>query len=254
MEQPPVPPPARSASEGTSNPEPTPGGDRPPRHGFQGDRGAAPPPDHPVGLTVAVSRESGARGGTIARRVGRKLGWQVYDQELLEYMAQEAVARQGVIDNLQRAATDWAEARLQQLLREHDLGRHPPAVNLARVVLALGAQGEAVLIGRGAGYILPHATTLHVRIVAPLPDRVAYMSQWLRLTVEEAAEKVRLRDERRAEFLATHFRRDPGDVHQYDLVLNSSLLGEEVCAELIAHAARTRAAQLAGAARHEPAS
>jgi len=81
--------------------------------------------------------------------------------------------------------------------------------------------------------------------VAPLQDRVAYMGQWLRLTEEEAAEKVRRRDERRAEFIATHFHRQPGDVHQYDLVLNSSLLGEEVCAELIAQAARARTAQWA---------
>jgi cytidylate kinase len=243
MHQPPVPP----------QPEPTSGSERPPRHGFQGDRGAAARPDHPAALTIAVSRESGARGATIARRVGRKLGWQVYDQELLEYLAQEAVARQGVIDNLQGAATAWAETRLEELVREHDWrAQRPLIVNLARVVLALGAQGEAVLIGRGAGCILPRATTLHVRIVAPLPERIAYLSQWLRLTVEEAADRVRLRDERRAEFLASHFHRDPGDVHQYDLVLNSSLLGEEVCAELIAHAARTRSVPLAGAPRNEP--
>src|SRR5690242_12897526 len=54
-----------------------------PRHGFQGDRGAPPPRTGPAAMTIAVSREAGARGGTIARRVGRKLGWQVYDQELL---------------------------------------------------------------------------------------------------------------------------------------------------------------------------
>jgi cytidylate kinase len=101
-----------------------------------------------------------------------------------------------------------------------------------------------VLIGRGAGCILPRATTLHVRLVAPLEDRVAYMSQWMRLSVEEAAERVRLRDERRAAFVSNHFHRPPGDVYQYDLLLNTSGLGEEVCAELIAQAARARAAAL----------
>ncbi len=216
-----------------------------PRHGFQGDRGAPPPPrSGPSALTIAFSREAGARGGTIARRVGRKLGWQVYDQELLEYMAQEAIVSQGVLDVPPAAPADWAEARLQQLLREGSLSEHPSIVNLARVVLALGAQGQAVLIGRGAGCILPRETTLNVRIVAPLHERIAYMGQWLRLTVEEATERVRLRDERRREFVANNFHRDPGDVHQYDVVLNSSLLGEDVCAELIAQAARARSAQL----------
>jgi cytidylate kinase len=215
-----------------------------PRHGFRGE-GGGPAPSGPGGLTVALSREAGARGGSIGRRVGRKLGWQVYDQELLEYMAQESAVTPGVLEALQAPAADWAEARLQELLREQQVSEHPSVVSLARVVLALGAQGRVVLIGRGAGYILPRATSLHVRIVSPLEERIAYMAQWLRLTDEEAAQRVRMRDARRGDFLATHFRRQAGDVHQYDLILNSSLLGEEVCAELIAQAARAREAQLA---------
>src|SRR5689334_21158445 len=123
-----------------------------PLHGFQGDRSAVPaPPTVPAALSVAVSREAGARGGTIGRRVGRKLGWPVYDQELLEYMAQDTVVRQGVGDELPPAAAAWVEARLGQLLCEQDLSRHPSVVNLARVILALAAAGRAVLIGRGAG-------------------------------------------------------------------------------------------------------
>jgi cytidylate kinase len=233
----------------TADLEPTPVEDRPPRHGFQGDRGAAPPVRSvPAGLTVAVSRESGSRGGTIARRVARKLGWQIYDQELLEYMAQETAVRQGVLEGLQGPAAAWIEERMDRLLREQNLSQHPLVGNLARVVLSLGAQGGVVLIGRGAGCILPRETTLNVRIVAPLPERVAYMSQWMRLTQEEAAERVASRDRLRNEFVATHFHRHPGDIHQYDLVLNTSLLGEDVCAELIAQAARAREAQLAGPA------
>jgi cytidylate kinase len=219
--------------------------DESPRHGFQGDRGATlSPPIIPCALSVALSREAGARGGAIGRRVGQKLGWQVFDQELLEYMAQDGVVRQGVLDNLKPAATEWAEERLQQLLREQNLSQNPSILALARVVLALGAQGEAVMIGRGSGFILPRASTLHVRLVAPLEERIAYMSQWQRLPMEEAAEMVRVRDERRVEFLQTHFHRHGGDVHQYDMLLNTSLLGEEVCAELIVTAAQARLAQM----------
>jgi hypothetical protein len=215
-----------------------------PRHGFQGDRGAAAPASTlPAGLSVAVSRESGARGGTIGRRVGRKLGWQVYDQELLEYMAQDTVVRQELFEGLSPAAHEWAEARLQRLLREQNLSQHPSILSLARVLLALGAGGGVVLIGRGAGCILPPEATLHVRVVAPEEERIAFMSQWLRLTLAEAAERVRLRDARRSEFVLTHFHRRADDIHQYDLVLNSSRLGEELCSELIAQAARGRAAR-----------
>jgi hypothetical protein len=217
-----------------------------PRHGFRGEPAAEATPGVPAALSITVSREAGARGGTIGRRVGRKLGWQVYDQEVLEYVAHEATVRQDVLNNHGAAAGLWAEDRLQQLLREEAVSPQPGVLNLARVILALGAGGQVVFIGRGAGCLLPPASTLKVRILAPLADRIAYMSQWLRLTREEAAERVRLRDSRRAEFLQSHFHHQPGDVYQYDLLLNSSLLGEELCADLIVQAARAKEALLQG--------
>jgi cytidylate kinase len=218
-----------------------PGEEAPPRHGFQGNRGAAPVRrTMPLGLSIAVSREAGARGGTIARRVAQKLGWQVYDQDLLEYMAQDPVVRQGVLDGLPPAGTEWVQKWLNALRREADLASDPAIENLARVVLALAVQGEVVLIGRGSGCILPRPSTLNVRVVAPLENRIAYMGQWLRLSLVEAEEKVRSRDERRAEFLRTHFNRLPGELYQYDMVLNSAMLGEEGCADLIAQAAHVR--------------
>src|SRR5437868_14718620 len=106
-----------------------------PRHGYQGDRLVVPSrPRVPAMLSITVSREAGARGGTIGRRVGRKLGWQVYDQELLEHMAQEGVIRQNVVEHLATDAARWCEERLRHLLSNGSLSQHPPIVNLARVV------------------------------------------------------------------------------------------------------------------------
>ena len=220
-----------------------------PLHGFRGqDTGA---PSLPRGLTIAISREAGARGGTIAKRAGEKLGWQVFSQDLLEYISQEGTFRQDILDNLTPAAHAWVEEHLERLLQEQNLSRNPTILELARMVLSLGVQGEVILLGRGAGCILPARSTLHVRFIAPLEDRIAYMSQWLRLTEEEAAEQVRKRDNRRTDFLSTHFHRRPGDMHQYDLVLNSSTLGEEACADLIVQAAKAKVAGLLGPGREE---
>src|SRR5207248_10973505 len=116
-----------------------------------------------------------------------KLGWRVYSQELLEFVAQEGAHRQEILDNLSPATSAWVEAELDRLLRAEELSSHPSLLAMARMVLALGASGEVVLVGRGAGYLMPRESTLHVRVVAPLEHRVAYMSQWLRLTQDEAA-------------------------------------------------------------------
>jgi len=224
-----------------------------PRHGFQGDRAPPPPPPGvPAGLTIAISRETGARGGTIGRRVGRKLGWQVYDQELLEYLVQDSTVQQGLRDSLTPDASRWLEEHLQGLLARGELDDNPSILSLARLSLTLGAQGRVVLIGRGAGFLLPRETTLHVRLIAPLEDRVAYLSQCLRLTMDEARERVRLRDARRSEYLSAYLHRTPGEVYGYDMVLNTSSVGEDLCAELITHAARTRSAQRFGSSESEP--
>jgi cytidylate kinase len=218
-----------------------------PRHGFQGDRApVAETPFVPAGLTVALSREAGSRGGSIARRAAARLGWQVYSQDLLEYIAQDVNFRQGIEDQLTPAAVHWVEEHLEQLRAAAGLGLERLWLDLARTLFSLAARGKVVLIGRGAGFLLPSRSTLHVRIMAPLSDRVAYMSQWLRLTLDEAAQQVRLRDSRRADLIARHFQRQVGDVYQYDLLLNSSLLGEELGADLIVAAAHAKWTALSG--------
>jgi cytidylate kinase len=190
---------------------------------------------------VAVSREAGARGRTIALRVGRLLGWPVYTQEELEALGRDGPLRDMFLADLPPGVADWADARLAHLQQHEDVGRHPDFVRLARSVLALAAQGEVVFVGRGAGFLLPPAATLHVRVVAPLADRVAAMSQWLRLTREEAAAQVKQRDRQREEFLDVHFRRRGDEPCRYDLLVNSSRLGEELAADLIAQAVRGKA-------------
>jgi hypothetical protein len=215
--------------------------DTPPLHGYRGDS-AEEPPGMPAGLSIAISREAGARGSTIARHAGTKLAWQVYPQDLLEYVTQDAAARQEILDDLPTGAAAWVEEQVARLLRVGGVSHNPSVVELARVVLFLGARGDAVIVGRGAGCILPAASTLNIRIVAPLADRIAYMTQWLRLTEDEAADHVGRLDQRRAEFVRTHFHRDPAEVYQYDLILNSSFLGEERCADLIVQAAQAKLA------------
>lgn len=209
-----------------------------PHHGTRGE--PAKSATLPRGLTIALSREAGSRGSSIARRVSARMGWDIYTQEMIEVLAQESALNSEIANELPEGASQWVEEHLQNLLQEQSISRNPQVMELARVISLLGVQGEIVLLGRGAGCVLPPETTLHVRLVAPLQDRIVYMAQCLRMTEEDAAEQVRRRDHRRGEFLSTHFHRKPGDPHQYDMVLNTSFLGEEACAELIVQAAKAK--------------
>jgi hypothetical protein len=198
------------------------------------------PLDKPKGLTVAVSREAGARGWSIAKRVSRALGWQLFDQEQLDNLVRDEVARTELLAGVPVGAQHWAEEQLMRLGRERVLAVGPEAAEAARLLLAVAARGDAVLVGRGAGFLLPAETTVHVRVVAPLVERVGYMGQWLRLSKDEAAAEVRTRDDRRSVFLTHLLGKDPSDTNAYDLVVNSGRLGEEACAELIVEAVRSK--------------
>lgn len=210
----------------------------PPLHGFRGDPSALLV--KPRGLTVAITREAGARGGSIARRVAEVLGWQHFNQDMLDYLNRDATARAELIADLPPGATAWADAELARLSEQYRLMPGSDTAEVMRLMLTVAAGGEAVLVGRGAGFVLPAATTIHVRVVAPLDDRIAFMGQLHRLTKDEAAEEVKVRDGRRAAFLSHLFPQDVLDPYRYDLIVNSSRLGEEGCADVIADVVRAK--------------
>ena len=215
--------------------------DESPLHGFQGDRQPTSGPQLPLAPTVAISREVGARGGEIARRLGAKLGWPVYDRNTMGYASHQPEALEALLTELPPPVAPWVAERLRVLHQHQILSDDAEFEREARLILALAAKGEAIFVGRGAGFLLPRETTLHVRVVAPLTDRIAYMSQWLRLPHEEAEEQVLNRPEQRDQFLTTCVRPSTGGVSA-DLVLNSSALGEELCADLIILALRCKRA------------
>ena len=204
-----------------------------PLHGFRGAEGGVIL-TRPLSFTVAVSREAGSRGSGVAWAVGRLLGWPVFPQEMLDFLAREDEARADMLRDLPAGAVEWAGAVCDRVVAARRLDPAGDTAAVARLVYTLAARGEAVLVGRGAGFLLPRDSTVHVRVVAGLPERVAYLAQWLRLGDAEATEEARQRDRRRAEFLATVTDAAIDCPTNYDLVVNSGRVGVETAAELIA--------------------
>jgi cytidylate kinase len=125
-------------------------------------------------------------------------------------------------------------------------------VELSRLIYMIAARGESIIVGRGAGILLHTDTTLNVRIVAPLSERVAYLSQWLRLAEHEAAAEVESRDAARRRLHKELTDREATDLTQYDIVLNSGRLGVPLSAQLIIQAVRSK--KVAEEMAHSPVS
>jgi cytidylate kinase len=164
----------------------------------------------------------------------------VFDQEIIDYLLVDETGRTQLTADIPDGARAWADAQFENLRGEHRINADRETEAIVRVVLALAARGEAVIVGRGAGFVLPTESTLHVRVVAPFESRVGYIAQALRLSHIEAASEVRHRDARRTEFLTRTLLREPPEATAYDLVVNSSRLGVEGAAQFIGWAVRTK--------------
>lgn len=199
-------------------------------------------------LTIAISRQAGARGALIARAVGARLGWPVYDQELLTRISEEKGLHRRLLERLDERQVSWLEEMVTSFATS-DGGRDGAYLrNLLEQLAMLGRAGHCVIVGRGGAQVLPQESTLRVRIIAPRPFRVAAVQKEQGIAAADAERWVDRTDQERARFIKAYFNRDAGDLQTYDLIINSGRFPVEDCAGLVAEAARLMEARLAARA------
>src|SRR5947207_1116257 len=194
---------------------------------------------------ITVSREYGSGGGEVAARLADRLGWELVDHEVVVQVAHEL----GITPEEAEAHDERAESLITRILgniqlieggmlpyeaapQAIDMGRYHAA--LRQVVEAAIGAGRAVIVGRGAQVILAERRdVLHVRVVAPLDRRIAYVARREELNPADARSRIQLKEQDRARYLRAQYRRQPDDAHLYDLVVNTGVLGLDDAIDLI---------------------
>ena len=208
--------------------------------GLPHDEAARPP------FTIAVSRETGSGGTSVAAAVGERLGWPVYDNQLIERIAREMHLRASLLDSVDEKRKSWLLESVEAFSSGKTVSESAFVRQLVESVLSLGTHGKCVIVGRGAAHILPPATTLRVRLVGDQEDRVLAMCRRLGLSHTEAVRLVEVTDRERARFIRDHFQKDSTDPRSYDLVLNTSRLSYAACAEMVIEALHHMQERLVG--------
>jgi cytidylate kinase len=203
-------------------------------------------------ITIAISRQSGAQGTTTARAVGERLGWAVYDRELVEQIAQDMNLQSSLLETVDEKKASWVREFMESFSPASVFNDIVYVHRMMKTIASLAALGDCVFVGRGIAHILPVETTLRVRLVAPIAWRVAAMSRKLGVSLEEAAAKVAAIDRQRVQFVREHFNKDTTDPSLYDLVLNTERFSAEQCVDLIVEAMHRLQATVSGKAS-EPA-
>ena len=177
---------------------------------------------------VTVSREPGSLGADIVQELAGLLSWHVYDREILESIALNANVRHRLVEQLDERAQNLVHETVQRFLRMAEggsFGIEEYHDGLLRTLAGLAAKGEAILVGRGANFVLRgHENGLHVRIIASEEARVDRLCRRWDVSATEALRRMREIDLVRGNFIRAHFKHDIGDPRFYDLVLNTDHL------------------------------
>jgi cytidylate kinase len=184
-------------------------------------------------FTIALSREVGTPGTAVGHEVGARLGWTVYGHELLVRIAQDMAVHAKLVESVDERRVGWLKQALEQFFNVPAVSEFAYSHRLVKTVLALGSHGECVIVGRGSPFILPAETTLRVRLVAPLEERIAAIRKKHGSSHQEAKRQLEALEFERNSFVQNHFLKNAADPDHYDLVVNSSRFGVGGCAELI---------------------
>jgi cytidylate kinase len=189
-------------------------------------------------FAIAISRESGAGGASIAREVGARLDWPVYDRELLEAISEESGLQKELLESLEDHETNKAAEWLESLFVSKTVTRYQFAHRLVQTLSALAARGHSIIVGRGATVILPESTTLRVRLVASRQARIARIQAKSGMSEAYVVRRIDEIDSLREEFIRSQFHKDLADVHHYDLVINTDRFSVSSSADLVVTALR----------------
>lgn len=223
--------------------------------------------DEPAGASqmraITISRQYGSGGGEIAARIAGKLGWQLIDHQIIARVAhvlgiteEDAHARDERVDRFVSRVVSTLRGDEDRRGAAHIAHSHAPAEEayyetVSQVVETAAQAGHAVIVGRGGQVLLRgQRDVLHVRVVAPLSSRIAYVARREGLDEAAARTRIQVKDRDRVRFLQVQHHCDPDDPLYYDLIVNSGVLRLESAVDLICLALGHKA-ELLGVPEHD---
>ncbi|MBR1478452.1 MAG: cytidylate kinase-like family protein [Lachnospiraceae bacterium] len=151
-----------------------------------------------MNLVITMSRRFGTGASLIAKELSEKLGIPVYDKAYIEHEAEN---------------TSYKEEG--ELIRK--LAKEP-----------------CIILGRCASEILKdQSNVFNVYVSAAKSDRIKRIMEQYSLSEEEAKEKLEKNDKERADYYYEHTGMVWGDVNNYHMILDTSTLGIENCADIM---------------------
>ncbi len=194
---------------------------------------------------VTIEREYASGGAQVGRLVGQALGMPVYGREILEMAAQEGGTTPEYMEHLEETDTNSLLYSLVAMAKTTQ-GQLPQIsqtdqLNLleSQIIQRLAQEGPCVLVGRCAGWVLrERQDVLQVFVHADRETRLRRAQEEYGVSPDKAPAVLHRYDHRRSNFYHANTGRSWSRREGYHLVLDSGLLGVELCARIVEGAVR----------------
>ena len=194
---------------------------------------------------ITISREFGSGGRTIGRAVAEKLQIPFYDKELVEQIALGSGFAPTFVE--EQVEHSPSRSRFSYAFSHQSVPGVMNGLSTAdilwtvqcSVIMDLAEKGPCVIVGRNADYILKDRTdVLDVFIHAPMDYRADRIVRLYGESEKSPEARLNEKDKRRKVNYQHYTGKVWGHANNYDLCLNSALLGIDTCVDMIVTAAR----------------
>ena len=193
---------------------------------------------------ITISREYGAGGTSIGRLVAKELGIEIYDRDIIRDTVLKTGLDAGVIEH-EEEEISRGDAFLRMITPAAYFDRREAIREIEHdVILSFARKGPCVLLGRCADVILEEADIdcLKVFLYADVIHRAKRVGEIIGSdNPSEIQKAIKRTDRARHTYYQQFTGRKWDDCANYNLMLDSGLLGYETCAKLISEAARSLA-------------
>ena len=193
---------------------------------------------------ITIGRQYGSGGRELGQILAKKLGIEFYDEELVTMAAEKDNMHKDILKAVDEKAT---KSLLYTLVTGSDMHyMHSPLhyempindklfITQSQIIKELTSKGSCVIVGRCADYVLQDSKEkcIHLFVYADKEKRIDRISQKYDLTKEKAWDKIRKIEKTRKSYYNYYSNREWGNVSNYDLCINSAVLGLEKTADIL---------------------
>jgi cytidylate kinase len=195
---------------------------------------------------VTISASYGAGGSVVGPALAQRLGVPFVDRAVQAAIADKLGISPDAAERLDEDVERGLDRVLSHLapISEYYGDVDPEVLKRSshheaaeQAIRELAGGGRAVVLGRAGAVVLAHdPRALHVRLDGPADARIAQAARIERIDEETAAHRLKSTDRAREAYVKRYYRCDARDIDLYDVVLDSTRLGPELCVAIIATA------------------